>query len=127
MDVLELIRRLEKYAIPDILRELRNLGKRVTTQGLRITVLENHSPQRVVLVANNVPVGLSDIPVTWGTPLPGIDYTPFVLVNGSDNAITVLRIGINPGAKTTDGCTLRVNNTGAGAIATVGLEVAAVR
>lgn len=113
--------------VPSLWRQVRRVADRVNIHARRLVALEAKTSRRATVILTDLAVGLTPVPIVWDTPLPAPDYTPVVTVNGSDNAITVLRCGLAPGTRTVEGCTIRVNNTGAVTIATVGLEVVAIR
>jgi len=118
---------LQRQVLPGMQRDIRDLAATVELQRQRIVRLENHTGRRVALTLTNLVVGFTDVPIVWDTPLPGPDYTPLVTFQAGDNAITVLRWGLSPGTKDENGCVIRINNTGAVTIASVGMDVVAVR
>ncbi len=111
----------------NIRKDLRRLSARVDLQAARLAALERLTLQRVVVQLDNLAVGATDVPVVWDSPFAFPNYTPLCSVQGGDNAINVLRYGLKPGTKDVNGCVIRVINTGAVVIATVALDVVAVR
>lgn len=92
----------------------------------RIARVERQQRRAVAALADMAP-GTQEVQLTWARPYSDDSYHVTVSIICGQAALPVLRAGLKPGSKTADGCVVNVVNTGAGTIASVGLDVLATR
>lgn len=80
--------------------------------------------ERFGVLLDPLPVGNTTVPVTWPTPFPDTAY--MVVPALSVPVANMGTVFISAGAKTTQGCTVVVRNTGAASIVVV-LDVLGIR